>query len=455
MNALNVIILAAGKGTRMYSDIPKVLHSIAGRPMLAHVLQTAATLTSTPPVVVYGHGGDQVQAKFTNTNVSWVLQTPQLGTGHAVQLALPVLSQAQATLILYGDVPLIGQAALERLIGLCSASRMGLMTQFLKNPTGYGRIVRNQMGQVQKIVEEKDANSEQKAIQEVNAGLMCVPTDALRGWVNALSNHNAQGEYYVTDIVGMAAESGVEVATCQPDEDWEVLGVNSRLQQAELERIYQQQQAKRLLSSGVTLADLARIDIRGDLQCGRDVFIDVGCVFEGVVRLADGVRIGPYCVIRESEIGAFSEVHAFTHIDQAVVGAAAQVGPYARLRPGADLGDQVHVGNFVEIKNSRLAASTKANHLSYIGDADVGQRVNIGAGTITCNYDGANKYRTTIGNDVFIGSATQLVAPVTVGDNATIGAGTTLVKDAPPAQLTLSREKQKTILGWVRPVKKT
>lgn len=451
---MNVIVLAAGKGTRMHSDMPKVLHPIGGKPMLAHLLDTATGIDATRLVVVYGHGGDQVQQAMAGRDIAWALQSPQLGTGHAVQMALPYLLDDVPSLILYGDVPLTSAASMKRLLEATAHGHVGLMTLVLDNPHGYGRIVRDQSGEVSRIVEEKDADESIRQIREVNTGLMAVPTPLLRKWVSSLDNNNAQKEFYLTDIIAAAHRDRVRVDTCQPAHDWEVLGVNSRQQQAQLECIYQQQIAQTLMQQGVTLMDPHRIDVRGQLTAGRDVCIDVGCVFVGNVQLGDGVSIGPNCVLQNARIGAGTRIEAFSHIDSAVVGEQAVIGPYARLRPGTELAAHVHVGNFVEIKNAVIGEGSKANHLSYVGDADVGARVNIGAGTITCNYDGANKHRTTIGNDVFIGSDTQLVAPVTVGDGATLGAGTTLVKDAPAGQLTVSRAKQLTVAGWKRPVKK-
>ncbi|HEY4317595.1 MAG TPA: bifunctional UDP-N-acetylglucosamine diphosphorylase/glucosamine-1-phosphate N-acetyltransferase GlmU, partial [Herbaspirillum sp.] len=382
----------------------------------------------------------------------FALQEPQLGTGHAVMQALPFLDDAVPTLILYGDVPLIRAGTLRRLLERAGNDKLGILTIDMADPTGYGRIVRKN-GEITRIVEQKDANTEEKAISEVNTGIIVAPTPQLRGWLARLSNQNAQGEYYLTDIVAHAVADGVPVVAAQPDTLAETLGVNSKVQLAELERLHQRAQAQALLEQGVTLADPARIDIRGSLHCGRDVTIDVGCVFEGSVTLADGVSIGANCVIGNAEIAANAQIKPFCHIDGAAVGAAAQIGPYARLRPGTVLAEDVHIGNFVEVKNSNIAAHSKANHLSYVGDSDVGTRVNIGAGTITCNYDGVNKSRTVIEDDVFIGSDTQLVAPVRVGAGATLGAGTTLTKDAPPGKLTLSRAKQITLDGWVRPVK--
>jgi len=436
---LNVVILAAGQGKRMRSDLPKVLHPIAGKPLLAHVLDTARQLDAVKICVVHGHGGEQVRTSLDAPELAWALQEPQLGTGHAVLQALPLLANEAVppapTLILYGDVPLIRAATLRRLIEAAGDDSLALLTAHLDNPHGYGRIVRVN-GKVVRIVEEKDADDAERAIREINTGILVAPGAALARWLPQLGNRNAQGEYYLTDIVALAVAEGMAVVTAHPDANWETDGVNSKSQLARLERIHQGNIAEALMEQGVTLADPARIDVRGELLCGRDVSIDVNCVFEGRVVLADGVSIGPNCVIKD-----------------AVVGPRSIIGPFARLRPGTELAEDVHIGNFVEVKNSSIAAHSKANHLAYIGDATVGSRVNVGAGTITCNYDGANKYRTVIEDDVFIGSDTQLVAPVTVGRGATLGAGTTLTKDAPPDMLTVSRPKQISIAGWKRPVK--
>ena len=450
---MNVVILAAGQGKRMVSDLPKVLHPLAGKPLAAHVLDTARSLSPTSLVVVHGHGGDQVQARLAAPDLRWALQSPQLGTGHALMQALPALSNADKTLVLYGDVPLTTSATLRALVA-AAGEGLGILTVHFANPTGYGRIVRDDAGKVLRIVEEKDASPAEKAITEVNTGIMVLPTARLADWLSKLSNCNAQGEYYLTDVVALAVAEGVPVGTAQPAADWEVQGVNSKVQLAELERVYQRSLAEQLLLDGVRLADPARIDVRGQLRCGRDVFIDVGCVFEGQVSLADGVEVGPYCVFKDVSVAAGARIAAFSHLEKATVGEAAIVGPYARLRPGAELGPEVHIGNFVEVKASRIARASKANHLAYIGDAEIGERVNVGAGTITCNYDGANKFKTIIEDDVFIGSDSQLVAPVTVGRGATLGAGTTLTKDAPPDSLTVSRAKQISLSGWKRPQKK-
>ena len=452
---LQVVILAAGQGTRMRSGLPKVLHPIAGQAMVRHVIAAAAALNSQKTVAVVGHGAAVVESALADTGVQFVLQSPQLGTGHAVQMAFPALQSLPAdgqVLILYGDVPLIQPATLRALLQ-AAGDGVGLVTQHLDNPTGYGRIVRDGTGKVLCNVEEKDATDEQRKITEINTGILCLPAKHLAGWLGALSNQNAQGEYYLTDLLGMAVQAGVPVHTVNPQHDWEVAGVNSKVQLAVLERVWQRHQAEQLMIEGVRLADPARIDVRGTLTCGRDVGIDVGCVFEGTVVLEEGVQIGPYCVLRDVTVKAGARIEAFSHLNQAEVGPDAVVGPYARLRPGSTLGAGAHVGNFVELKNTQLGAGSKANHLAYVGDATVGERVNIGAGTITCNYDGVNKHRTIIEDDAFIGSDTQLVAPVTVGRGATLGAGTTLTKDAPADTLTVSRPKQLSLTGWQRPVK--
>jgi bifunctional UDP-N-acetylglucosamine pyrophosphorylase / glucosamine-1-phosphate N-acetyltransferase len=451
-NPLNVVILAAGQGKRMHSDLPKVLHPIAGRPMLRHVLDTAGALGATTICVVYGHGGDQVPQAFASADVVWVKQEPQLGTGHAVMQALPHLDDRANTLVLYGDVPLVRPETLTRLIASAGTDALALLTVHLASPRGYGRIIRD-AGKVVRIVEERDASEKERAVSEVNTGILVAPTVKLRQWLPGLGNRNAQGEYYLTDIVTLAVDGGVAVNNVQPRDEWEVQGVNDKAQLAQLERVHQRDVAAMLLDRGVTLTDPARIDVRGELICGRDVSIDVNCVFEGKVELGDNVTVGPNCVIRNATVGADTRLQAFCHIDDAVIGRHSVVGPYARLRPGARLGADVHIGNFVEIKNSEIADHSKVNHLSYIGDATIGQRVNVGAGTITCNYDGVNKHRTVIEDDVFIGSDTQLVAPITVGHGATIGAGSTLTSDAPPGQLTLSRAKQVSYAAWKRPVK--
>jgi bifunctional UDP-N-acetylglucosamine pyrophosphorylase/glucosamine-1-phosphate N-acetyltransferase len=452
---VNVVILAAGQGKRMHSDLPKVLHPLAGKPLLAHVLDTARGIGVARICVVYGHGGEQVRTALDAADVTWTLQEPQLGTGHAVLQAMPALADATSatsTLVLYGDVPLIRPATLRRLIEAAGAGSLALLTAHPDDPRGYGRIVRV-AGKVVRIVEEKDADDTERRIGEINTGILVAPTAALARWLPVLGRRNAQGEYYLTDIVALAVAEGMPVVTTQPDAVWETEGVNSKAQLAALERVHQRSVATQLMEAGVTLADPARIDVRGDLRCGRDVMIDVNCVFEGRVEVADRVVIGANCVLKDCRIDSGTRIAPFCHIDGAVVGPESIIGPYARLRPGTELGSAVHVGNFVEVKNSSIAANSKANHLAYVGDATVGSRVNIGAGTITCNYDGANKFRTVIGDDAFIGSDTQLVAPVSVGRGATLGAGTTLTKDAPADQLTVSRAKQISIPGWKRPQK--
>ena len=452
MDPLNIVILAAGKGTRMNSDLPKVLHVLAGKPLVQHVLDCALLLKPHQICIVYGHGGDAVPQAMRQYTAKFVVQEPQLGTGHAVQQALPHLADDTRTLVLYGDVPLIQHSTLHQMQQ--AGDGLVLLTVNLPNPAGYGRIMRDTQGNVQCIVEEKDATPEQREIHEVNTGIMLIPTKQLREWLDKLQNNNSQGEFYLTDIVSMAVQQDVGVHTVQPAQEWEIHGINSKSQLVILERTWQLVEASRLLVQGVTLADHARIDVRGKLSCGRDVEIDVGCIFEGDVTLGDRVRVGAYSVIRNANIATGTDIAPYSHIDSCDVGTDCHIGPYARLRPGTKLGDGVHIGNFVEVKNSSIAANSKANHLSYIGDSMVGSRVNIGAGTITCNYDGANKHRTVIEDDVFVGSDTQLVAPVTVKRGATIGAGSTITKDTPEGELTLSRSKQITISGWKRPVKK-
>jgi bifunctional UDP-N-acetylglucosamine pyrophosphorylase / glucosamine-1-phosphate N-acetyltransferase len=455
--ALDIVIMAAGKGTRMKSALPKVLHKLAGRSLLQHVLQTAAVLGADGIVTITGHGAELVEAAVKAPNLVFVRQEPQLGTGHAVQQAVPALHDEGTTLILNGDVPLIEAQTMRELVKACGGTRLALLTIVLSDATGYGRIVRSGES-VRAIVEHKDATPEQRRIREVYTGMMAVPTPLLKRWLAALRNNNAQHEYYLTDIVGMAVADRVPVTATLAASETEVLGINSPLQLADLERRYQRMRAEALMEAGVRLADPARFDVRGDLRCGTDVEIDVNCVFEGRVELGDGARIGANCVIRNAVIGANVSLLPFTHIDGETlgvkIGAGSQVGPFARLRPGADLAEDVHIGNFVEVKNSTLAKGAKANHLAYLGDATVGERVNYGAGSITANYDGANKYRTIIGADVHVGSNCVLVAPLTIGAGATIGGGSTVSKDAPAGQLTLARAKQVTLAGWTRPVKK-
>jgi bifunctional UDP-N-acetylglucosamine pyrophosphorylase/glucosamine-1-phosphate N-acetyltransferase len=451
--ALDIIVLAAGQGKRMRSDLPKVLHALAGRPLLGHVIDTANQLAPRRIFVVHGHGADQVRAAFEGAKgVEWVLQGEQLGTGHAVQQAVSRLAPDADALILYGDVPLVRSETLRRLL---DASREGVavLTAELPDPSGYGRIVRDG-GRVARIVEQKDATEAERAIREVNAGFFALSARRLAGWLSRLKNDNAQKEYYLTDIVGLAVAEGVPVTAIKVEDQWEVAGVNSKQELATLERVVQGREARRLLESGVTLADPARFDIRGRLECGRDVVIDVNCLFEGSVRLGDGVRIGPNCVLRNVSVAAGTVVHPFSLLEDAEVGANCRIGPYARLRPGAHLAQDVHIGNFVEIKASRIGAGSKANHLSYVGDSDVGARVNIGAGTITCNYDGVSKHRTIIEDECFIGSDATLVAPVRIARGSYIGAGSTINKDTPAGQLTVARAKQVSVPSWKPPKKK-
>ncbi len=452
--ALNVVVMAAGRGTRMKSALPKVLHRLGGRSLLQHVLDAAAGLGEVHAVLVTGHGADAVEAAVAATGATCVRQLPQLGTGHAVQQAVPALRDDNTTtLVLNGDVPLIRSATAQALADACGGARLALLTITLADPAGYGRIVRGAGGAVQGIVEHKDASAAQRGIGEVYTGIMAAPTAALKRWVMALKNDNAQREFYLTDIVAMAVAEGVPVVASPAADETEVLGVNSPAQLADLERRYQRRQADALMDAGVRLADPARLEVRGTLVCGADVEIDVNCVFEGEVQLGDGVRIGAHCVLRDARIAAGATVQPFSHIDGATVGSGCLIGPFARLRPGAALGADVHIGNFVEVKNATLAAGAKANHLAYLGDATVGERVNFGAGSITANYDGANKHRTVIGNDVHVGSNCVLIAPITLGDGATIGGGSTLGKDAPAGQLTVARAKQVSLAGWQRPKK--
>jgi bifunctional UDP-N-acetylglucosamine pyrophosphorylase/glucosamine-1-phosphate N-acetyltransferase len=448
---LSVIILAAGLGKRMRSATPKVLHHLANKPLIRHVIDIALNLKPENIYLVYGHGGEQVRQVLNDLNLNWVEQTQQLGTGHAVAQAMPEISDDNQVLILYGDVPLISIATLEKLSVQIDNDCLGIITVALKNPQGYGRIVRNAEGKVECIVEEKEADAEVKKIREVNTGIIIAPALHLRRWLEQLTNHNAQGEYYLTDIIALAVSENKPIHTIEPDNHYEVMGVNDRSQLAELERIYQKQQVNQLLLNGVTVRDPARLDIRGTVQCEADVTIDVDVVLEGEVKIGKGVTIGPYTLIRNVEIGDEVEILSHCLIENAVIGNRCRIGPFARLRPKTVLAEQVHIGNFVEIKKSNIGEYTKINHLSYIGDSEVGREVNIGAGTITCNYDGINKHQTIINDNVFIGSDTQLIAPVTVGSGTTIGAGSTITKDAPANSLTLSRSPQKTIPGWRGP----
>ena len=452
--ALSVVILAAGQGKRMKSDLPKVLQPLAGKPLLRHVIDTAHRLQPASLHVVYGHGGEQVRNTLATAGVSsWCLQAEQLGTGHAVQQALPALHDGELALILYGDVPLVSADTLRSLVDLAGPKTMSLLTVMLDDPTGYGRIVRDARGKVRRIVEQKDASARERKIREGNTGVMAVPVKWLRRWLGKLKNSNAQGEYYLTDIIAMAVRDKVAIAPLVAPTMAEVLGINDKLQLAEVEAHYRAARARELMLAGVTVVDPVRVDVRGSLRTGRDVFIDVNVVFEGEVELGDRVHIGPNCVLRDCRIDREVRVQANCVIEEASVGAGSIIGPFARLRPGAALADEVHIGNFVEVKNSSMAVGSKANHLAYVGDATVGARVNIGAGTIIANYDGANKHHTTIGDDAHTGSNSVLVAPITVGEGATIGAGSTVTRSVPPGKLTVARAKQMTLDGWKRPLK--
>ncbi|HEX4927650.1 MAG TPA: bifunctional UDP-N-acetylglucosamine diphosphorylase/glucosamine-1-phosphate N-acetyltransferase GlmU [Burkholderiales bacterium] len=449
---LAVIVLAAGQGKRMHSALPKVLHRLAGRPLLAHVLAAARALEPAQLLVVHGHGGEAVRSAFTGESIEWIEQREQLGTGHALAQALPKVATNAQVLVLNGDVPMIRPETLRALVG-ASSKGLALCTSELTDPTGYGRVVRDASRRVRRIVEDKDASPKERRIREWYAGFLAAPAARLAGWVGKLKPANAQKEYYLTDVIALAVRDRVRVETVKASDPWEVAGVNSRHELALLERAWQNAQARRLLEAGVALADLWRIDVRGELVCGRDVSIDVNCVFEGTVRLADGVRVGPNCVLRNVTVEAETEIHAFSQLEDAEVGRRCRIGPYARLRPGARLDEAVHIGNFVEVKASRIGAGSKANHLAYIGDAEVGARVNIGAGTITCNYDGTAKHRTIIEDDCFIGSDATLVAPVTLAKGSYIGAGSTISKDTPAGQLTVARARQMSLPGW-KPRKK-
>jgi bifunctional UDP-N-acetylglucosamine pyrophosphorylase/glucosamine-1-phosphate N-acetyltransferase len=451
---VSVVILAAGQGTRMKSSLPKVLHPIGGKPLLAHVIHTASELAAVNTVVVYGHGGDQVRDQLAEESVVWVEQAEQLGTGHAVDQARQHIKDEHIILVLYGDVPLIRTTTLFDLVGKADSKTLALLTVHLENPHGYGRIVRDEHGEIQRIVEQKDAGDHELSISEINTGILAVQGKRLKEWLARLENNNAQGEYYLTDIIAMAVADSCKVEAAHPDNEDEVLGVNSRNQLAHLERVYQRQQAEILMAAGVTIIDPNRIDIRGQVTVGRDITLDSNVVLEGNVTIEDNVYVGPNCVIRDSYIGEGVQLQAMCVIDSAKVGAKSLIGPYSRLRPGAVLDGDNHIGNFVEIKNSVIGAGSKVNHLSYVGDTDMGSGVNIGAGTITANYDGANKHRTIIGDRASTGSNTVLVAPVKLGDDATIGAGSVISKDAPQGKLTLARARQMTLEGWQRPKKK-
>jgi bifunctional UDP-N-acetylglucosamine pyrophosphorylase/glucosamine-1-phosphate N-acetyltransferase len=452
---LSIVILAAGQGKRMKSDLPKVLQPLAGQPILAHVLHAAKTLQADAIHVVYGHGGDRVREALAHEPVNWVLQAEQLGTGHAVAQAMPAIPDDHHVLVLYGDVPLVRAETLKTLAEQSSAESIGLLTVLLQDPSGYGRIVRDGAGNVVRIVEQKDANTKERAINEVNTGLMAMPAGALKRWLAALRNDNAQGEYYLTDVVVMAVREGLKINAVIAPTEVEVLGVNDKVQLAQLEGAYRAQKATELMLNGVTVVDPARLDVRGDVTVGRDVFIDVNVVLIGKVALADRVRIGPNCILKDCSIGPDTEIHANCMIDRSTVGPRNSIGPFARIRPDSVLHDDVHIGNFVEVKKSEIGTGSKANHLTYLGDATVGRKVNIGAGTVTVNYDGANKWRTEIGDNAFVGSGSMLVAPVKVGANANTGAGSTITKDVPEGKLTVARARQVTIEGWKRPQKKT
>lgn len=452
---LEVVILAAGQGTRMRSAQPKVLHSLAGKALVHHVIDTARGLDAAAVHTVIGHGAEQVQRRLQTLPTRWVLQEQQLGTGHAVAQAMPEVADDATVLVLYGDVPLVQKVTLENLLAVVDGERLALLTVELIDPTGYGRILRDGQGRITGIVEQKDATPAQREIREVNTGILAAPARLLKQWLPQLSANNAQGEYYLTDIVALAVSQGVPVSAQQPAAEWEVQGVNNRLQLAELERHHQRNIAERLMTEGATLADPARIDVRGELRTGRDVFIDVNCVFEGAVELGDNVRIGPNCLIRNARIEANAEIEANSVIDEATVGEGAHVGPFARLRPGTELAAKARIGNFVETKKAKIGEGSKVNHLTYIGDTVIGRHANVGAGTITCNYDGVNKFKTEIGDGAFIGSNSSLVAPVKIGANATVGAGSTVTADVPDEQLAVARGKQRNIEGWKRPQKKS
>lgn len=444
---LEIIVLAAGQGTRMRSDLPKVLHPLARRPLLAHVLATARSLSPERIHVVIGHGAGQVRSTFDAPDLTWVLQSEQLGTGHAVLQAMPGVQESSTVLVLYGDVPLLQAATLKALVQQAPA----LLTAEFDDPTGYGRVLRNDAGELRAVVEHKDADPAQRAIREVNTGVLAYPAQLLADYLPRVGNENAQGEYYLPDVLSMAVREGHRVVAMRTENPMETLGINDRRQLAEAETLYRERQASALMRDGVSLADPARIDVRGSLHCGRDVFIDVNCVFEGDVELGDGVQIGPNCVLRDATVAAGSTIHAMSHLEEAEVGDACSVGPYARLRPGTRLAAGARVGNFVEIKKASIGADSKINHLSYVGDAQLGAGVNIGAGTITCNYDGVNKHRTTFGDGVFVGSNSTLVAPLSIGDGGFVAAGSTLTRDVPAKSLGVARGKQRNIDGWQTP----
>ena len=450
---LSIVILAAGQGKRIHSDLPKVLQPLGGSTLLEHAVQTAATLKPAAMYVVYGHGGERVPKALKHLPIEWVLQAEQLGTGHAVMQALPRISDDHAVLVLYGDVPLLQQKTLLALAECAQRGELAILAAYLSDPTGYGRILRDAAGEVQGVVEEQDATPEQRRLNEVSTGPLAARASNLHGWLKQVRNHNAQREYYLPDVISLAVKDGTLVTAIPAESEEEVTGVNDRRQLAAAEHALRRRLAEALMQRGVTLRDPERIDVRGELECGRDVLIDINCIFEGRVKLGHRVRIGPNVLIRDCELRDDTEVYANSVLEGACIGARVRIGPFARLRPGVQLADEVHIGNFVEVKNSRLGTGTKANHLTYLGDAEIGRAVNIGAGTITCNYDGVNKHRTVIGDDAFIGSNTSLVAPVSVGAGATIGAGSVISKDAPAGELTLERGQQKTVGGWKRPKK--
>lgn len=450
--SVDIVVLAAGQGSRMKSSLPKVLHPIGGKPMVQHVLDRAACINDASTHVVIGHGAEQLKAALEDQSLTLAVQAEQLGTGHAVAQAMPGV-KGDVVLVLYGDVPLTRSETMQQLVEIATRGNLGLLTVELEDPTGYGRIIRDEQGAVTAIVEQKDANEAQLEVRETNTGILAAPAEKLTQWLPALSSENAQGEYYLTDIIAMAAGEGLAIEAIQPGCEEEVQGVNNRLQQAQLERWYQQQLAQRLMADGVTLMDPARIDIRGNLSCGYDVVIDVNCIFEGDVVLGDGVVIEPGCVIRNASIAAGTRIKANSNIEQAEIAEFCDIGPFARLRPGTVLAPRAKVGNFVETKKTQIGEGSKVNHLSYVGDAEIGAGANIGAGTITCNYDGVNKYRTQIGNGAFIGSNTSLVAPVSIGEGATVAAGSTVTKAVSDNELAVARGKQRNISGWQKPVK--
>ncbi len=454
MTKLNIVILAAGEGKRMCSSLPKVLHTLAGRSLLMHVTNTARLLSPDKICIVIGYGGEIVKQSIAGDDLTWVLQPQQLGTGHALMQTLPHLDRDGLTLVLYGDVPLISIQTLRELIAKAEEKHCVLLTAEIENPFGYGRIVRDpETRAIKAIVEQKDTNTEQQEIHEINTGIMLVPNDCLHNWLPKIENKNTQHEYYLTDIIALSVNQGIQVASSQAKNLWEVMGINNKSQLAELERIYQRHCADKLLHLGVSLIDPSRIDIRGELVCGSDVEIDISCIFEGMVKLGDSVKVGAHCILKSVKVNAGTTILPYSMIEDTEIGESCKIGPYARIRPGTKLSNKVHIGNFVEVKNSQIALGSKANHLSYIGDSIVGKNVNIGAGTITCNYDGANKHQTIVEDDVFIGSDTQLIAPVRISKGSTIGAGSTITKETPEGQLTLSRSKQLSVAGWKRPQK--